>query len=88
MGADAPLQYNQQDADWAGSKYQRGFHSEGPGLSGGVFPPISGSAEPPVRSLFADSGNAYSGEGGDRFAPPSYGAGDYGAKPSTDYGAP
>ena len=93
-GADDALQYNQDDADWAGSKYQRGFHSEGPGLSGGGFPPISGSAEPPTRSLFADSGNAYSGEGGDRFAPPSYGAGgatsygggtDYGA--SSDYGA-
>ena len=65
-GADDALQYNQDDADWAGSKYQRGFHSEGPGLSGGGFPPISGSAEPPARSLFADSGNAYSGEGGDR----------------------
>jgi hypothetical protein len=93
-GADDALQYNQDDADWAGSKYQRGFHSEGPGLSGGGFPPISGSAEPPARSLFADSGNAYSGEGGDRFAPPSYGAAggapsyggtDYGA--SSDYGA-
>ena len=75
-GADAPLQYNQDDADWAGSKYQRGFHSEGPGLSGGGFPPIAGPAEPPARSLFAD--NAYSGEGGDRFAPSSYGASDYG----------
>jgi len=84
-GADDPLQYNQDDADWAGSKYQRGF--EGIGGGGGGFPPIERSAEPPARSLFADSGNAYSGEGGDRFAPPSYGAGDYGAKPSTDYGA-
>ena len=87
MGADDPFQYNQQDADWAGSKYQRGFHSEGPGLGGGGFPPISGPAEPPARSLFADSGNAYSGEGGDRFAPSSYGASDYGVKPSTDYGS-
>ena len=84
MTADDPLQYNQQDADWAGSKYQRGFHSEGPGLSGGGFPPISGPADPPARSLFADSGGAaYSGEGGDRFAPSSYGAG---AAPSTSYG--
>ena len=74
-GADDPLQYNQDDADWTGSKYQRGFHSEG-------FPPISGTAEPPARSLFADSGNAYSGEGGDRFAPSSYGAG---GAPSTSY---
>ena len=94
MGADDPLQYNQEDADWAGSKYQRGFHSEGPGLGGGGFPPISGTADPPARSLFADSGGgAYSGEGGDRFAPSSYGAaggassygaGDYGS--SSNYG--
>ena len=89
MGADDPLQYNQHDADWSGSKYQRGFHSEGiGGGGGGGFPPIERSAEPAARSLFADSGGgAYSGEGGDRFAPSSYGASDYGVKPSTDYGA-
>ena len=71
-GADDPLRYNQQDADWAGSKYQRGFHSEG-------FPPIAGPAEPAARSLFAD--NAFSA----KYEAPSSSYGDYGA--SSNYGA-
>ena len=53
----------------------------------GGFPPISGPADPPARSLFADSGNAYSGEGGDASRPSSYGAVTTASTPSTDYGA-
>ena len=62
-GADDPLQYNQRDADWAGSKYQRGFHSEGAGGGGGAFRPSPRPAEPAARSLFADSCCAYKRRG-------------------------
>ena len=46
MGADDPLQYNQQDADWAGPKYQRGSTARAPPLWWGL-PAHLRPADPP-----------------------------------------